>query len=123
MMYREDILEHFKHPVNRGRLTNADATARKANPQCGDVLSITIKYDADGKNIADARFEGSGCAISMASASLLMEEIQKHDVSGWSQTSDQEYLAMLDFEDIAESRKKCALLSLHALQKALKKTS
>lgn len=122
-MYREDILEHFKHPVNRGRLANADATARKANPQCGDVLSITVKYDTNRKNIADARFEGSGCAISMASASLLMEEIQKHNVFGWVKLSDQEYLAMLDFEDIAESRKKCALLSLHTLQEALNKTS
>lgn len=123
MLYRDDILEHFKHPVNRGCLANADATARKANPQCGDVLSMTVKYNADRKNIADARFEGSGCAISMASASLLMERMQEHNVSAWIQLSDQEYLAMLDFEDIAESRKKCALLSLHALQETLKGAS
>ncbi len=121
MIYRDDILEHYKHPVNRGTLSQPDASGRKANPQCGDVLMITLKYDAKKKNIRDARFEGSGCAISMASASMLMEKIGERSVNEWKGLSDEDYLDTLDFSDITESRKKCALLSLHTLQEALNK--
>jgi nitrogen fixation NifU-like protein len=73
-LYREVILDHNKHPRNFGRLDPHDAEARGHNPLCGDRLSITL--NRDGSRIADLRFEGNGCAISMASASMMTEAVK-----------------------------------------------
>jgi nitrogen fixation protein NifU and related proteins len=73
-LYREVILDHNRHPRNFGRLDPHDAEARGHNPLCGDRLSITLNSN-DGR-VADLRFEGNGCAISMASASLMTEAVK-----------------------------------------------
>jgi len=73
-LYREVILDHNRHPRNLGRLDPADGHADGHNPLCGDRLSITLR-NADGR-VADLRFEGNGCAISMASASLMTEAVK-----------------------------------------------
>jgi nitrogen fixation NifU-like protein len=73
-LYREVILDHNRHPRNFGRLDPHDAEARGHNPLCGDRLTITLNRD-DGR-VADLRFEGNGCAISMASASLMTEAVK-----------------------------------------------
>ena len=67
-LYREVILDHNRHPRNFGRLDPHDAEAKGHNPLCGDQLTLTLRRD--GERIADLRFEGNGCAISMASASM-----------------------------------------------------
>jgi nitrogen fixation NifU-like protein len=73
-LYREVILDHNKHPRNFGRLDPHDAEAKGHNPLCGDRLTLTLLREGD--RLADVRFEGNGCAISMASASLMTEAVK-----------------------------------------------
>ena len=73
-LYQEVILDHNRSPRNFGRLDDADLQADGHNPLCGDRLSITIKLTGD--RVTDLRFEGSGCAISKASASLMTEGVK-----------------------------------------------
>jgi len=73
-LYREVILDHNRQPRNFGRLDPHDAEARGHNPLCGDQLTLTLQRD--GSRISDLRFEGNGCAISMASASMMTEAVK-----------------------------------------------
>jgi nitrogen fixation NifU-like protein len=73
-LYRDVILDHNRSPRNFGRLEPADAAASGRNPLCGDALELTLRIEGD--KIADLRFEGHGCAISMASASLMSEAVK-----------------------------------------------
>ena len=73
-LYREVILDHNRHPRNFGRLDPADAQGEGHNPLCGDRLAITLRRD--GETLSDVKFEGNGCAISMASASLMTEAVK-----------------------------------------------
>ena len=76
-LYRDVILDHNRQPRNFGRLEPADATADGHNPLCGDRLTVSLRLAGD--TIADIRFEGKGCAISTASASLMSEAVKGHD--------------------------------------------
>lgn len=73
-LYREVILDHNRHPRNFGRLDPHDAEAKGHNPLCGDRLTLTLVREGD--RVADLRFEGNGCAISMASASMMTEAVK-----------------------------------------------
>ncbi|HEX2138149.1 MAG TPA: iron-sulfur cluster assembly scaffold protein, partial [Woeseiaceae bacterium] len=73
-LYRELILDHARSPRHFGTLEQATHSAEGVNPLCGDKLKMYFRVDEDDC-ISDARFEGSGCAISVASASLLMETV------------------------------------------------
>ena len=76
-LYRDVILDHNRTPRNFGRLEPADGRAQGHNPLCGDELSLFVRMD--GERIADVRFEGKGCAISTASASLMTEAVRGKD--------------------------------------------
>ncbi|HTX25134.1 MAG TPA: SUF system NifU family Fe-S cluster assembly protein [Steroidobacteraceae bacterium] len=76
-LYRDVILDHNRHPRNFGRLEEANARAEGHNPLCGDRLTLSVRLDGD--RIADIRFEGRGCAISTASASLMSEAVKGKD--------------------------------------------
>jgi nitrogen fixation protein NifU and related proteins len=76
-LYRDVILDHNRHPRNFGRLDAADGRAEGHNPLCGDHLSLAVRMN--GERIADIRFEGKGCAISTASASLMTEAVKGRD--------------------------------------------
>lgn len=73
-LYREVILDHNKHPRNLGRLEPHDGEAKGHNPLCGDRLTLTLRREGD--RLADLKFEGNGCAISMASASMMTEAVK-----------------------------------------------
>src|SRR5579859_5812290 len=73
-LYRDVILDHNKRPRNFGTLEGADASADGHNPLCGDRLTVFLKMNGD--RVEDIRFEGKGCAISTASASLMTEAIK-----------------------------------------------
>jgi nitrogen fixation NifU-like protein len=73
-LYRDVILDHNRRPRNFGKLESADATVEGFNPMCGDRLTVRLKMAGD--EIADIRFEGEGCAISTASASLMTEAVK-----------------------------------------------
>jgi len=73
-LYREVILDHYQHPRNRGRLDPSDIAVEGTNPLCGDELALYVRL-RDGR-VADVRFEGRGCSISQASASMMTEAIK-----------------------------------------------
>jgi nitrogen fixation NifU-like protein len=113
-LYREVIIEHYKNPSYRGRLDPYDIQFADNNPLCGDHIEITLRTDDQGK-VADARFSGHGCAISQASADLLMESIIGKPVEEVRQLNKQDVLDMLGI-DLGPVRLKCALLSLKVLK-------
>lgn len=113
-LYREVIIEHYKHPSYRGRLDPHDIQFADNNPLCGDHIEITLRTDAQG-NVSDARFQGHGCAISQASADLLMESIIGKPVEDVKRLNKQDILDMLGI-DLGPVRLKCALLSLKVLK-------
>jgi nitrogen fixation NifU-like protein len=113
-LYREVIIEHYKNPGYRGHLDPHDILFEDSNPLCGDHIEITLRTDADGK-IADARFDGHGCAISQASADLLVESIIGKPLDEVKQLNKDSVLDMLGI-DLGPVRLKCALLSLKVLK-------
>jgi nitrogen fixation NifU-like protein len=76
-LYRDVILDHSRHPRNFGRVQAADRRAEGHNPLCGDELLLSVRLD--GTRVEDIRFEGKGCAISTASASLMTEAVKGKD--------------------------------------------
>ena len=113
-LYREVIIEHYKHPTYRGRLDPHDIQFEDNNPLCGDHIEITLQTDANG-NVADARFDGHGCAISQASADLLIESIIGKPIEEVKKLTKDDILEMLGI-DLGPVRLKCALLSLKVLK-------
>ena len=113
-LYREVIIEHYKNPSYRGKLDPHDITFADNNPLCGDHIQVDLRVDADGK-VADARFDGHGCAISQASADLLMESIIGKPVEEVKLLNKDSILEMLGIE-LGPVRLKCALLSLKVLK-------
>src|SRR5256712_9213436 len=75
-MYQEQILDHYKHPRNKGPLAGASKNARDSNPLCGDEVVLHLKVDGSDR-IAEVKFEGQGCAISHASASMLTTIVKR----------------------------------------------
>lgn len=143
-LYRELILDHARSPRHFGKLEGATHSAQGINPLCGDKLKMYFRVDADDR-ISDARFEGSGCAISVASASLLMDTViglrtgraleffsaMVHRLANRPRDTDSEP-AVLEEIDLGKlralegvkefpTRVKCATLAWHALNSALHK--
>jgi nitrogen fixation NifU-like protein len=132
-LYRDVILDHNKQPRNFGRLEHPDAVADGNNPLCGDRLSVSLKLDGD--RIADIRFEGKGCAISTASASMMTEAVKGKDRAAIGKLfgavhellTKQETVAAPELGKLAAlsgvreypSRVKCASLCWHTLNAAL----
>jgi nitrogen fixation protein NifU and related proteins len=77
-LYRDIILDHYRSPRNRGRLDIPDVATQGANPLCGDEIEVSLIFDGD--RVADVRFEGRGCSISQASASMMSEGIKGKSV-------------------------------------------
>jgi len=113
-LYREVIIEHYKNPGYRGHLDPHDILFEDNNPLCGDHIEITIQTAADG-TVKDARFDGHGCAISQASADLLIESIIGKPVDEIKQLNKDHILELLGI-DLGPVRLKCALLSLKVLK-------
>ncbi len=113
-LYREVIIEHYKNPSYRGKLDPHDISFADNNPLCGDHIQIDLRVDGDNK-VADARFDGHGCAISQASADLLVESIIGKPLEEVKQLTKQDILDMLGI-DLGPVRLKCALLSLKVLK-------
>lgn len=138
-LYQEVILDHGRKPRNFRRLEDADRTARGDNPMCGDRMELFVKMAPDG-SIADAAFQGRGCAISMASASLMTETVkgktpaEAETLGGRFRTlamtgtcpecgadlaEEMERLTPLSGVHEFPSRVKCATLAWHTLHAAL----
>ena len=130
-LYQETILDHYREPRNFGRMADANRKAEGYNPLCGDKVTLYLKVE-DGV-IRDAAFEGSGCAIATASASLLTESIKGmrenealnlleriHGmVIGGSKNNDMGKLAVLAGVHEFPQRVKCATLAWHTMKAAI----
>ncbi len=115
-MYRENILDHYKHPRNRGKLAGADIDAHDTNPLCGDDIAMQLRIR--GGRIDDIKFEGTACAICTASASMLTEEAKGSKLGVARSYSKEKLLALLGI-DPGPARLKCALLPLKVLKLAV----
>lgn len=113
-LYREIIIERYKTPQFRGRLDPHDIQFEDNNPLCGDHIEITLRVGEDGR-VTDAAFDGKGCAISQASADLLMEAVIGKTLDEIKQLNKEFLLDLLGIE-LGPVRLKCALLSLKVLK-------
>ncbi|MFH0943259.1 MAG: iron-sulfur cluster assembly scaffold protein [Candidatus Beckwithbacteria bacterium] len=115
-IYRQEILDHFKHPRNFGELTKATHKAMDRNASCGDVLEMSLRVEK-GK-VVEVKFKGEGCAVSMAGASMLTEMIKGKKAVEIMKLGDKDIERMLKIK-ISPARKKCAGLGLVVCQKSL----
>jgi len=134
-LYRDVILDHNRHPRNFGRVTGSDREAEGHNPLCGDRLTVSVRLE--GERIADIRFEGQGCAISTASASLMTEAVKGKERAAVQQlfgkvhalltrpeaTADPSLGKLAALSGVREfpARVKCASLCWHTLNAALER--
>ncbi|WP_409302528.1 Fe-S cluster assembly sulfur transfer protein SufU [Peribacillus sp. SCS-155] len=133
-LYRQVIMDHYKNPRNKGILENGSLTVDMNNPTCGDRIRLTMKVE-DGK-VADTKFEGEGCSISMSSASMMTQAVKGKDVETALKLSrtfsdmiqgkeyDDHGMDLGDIEALQgvskfPARIKCATLAWKALEKGL----
>ncbi|MEM0440136.1 MAG: iron-sulfur cluster assembly scaffold protein [Candidatus Caldarchaeum sp.] len=111
------ILDHYRNPRNYGELKEYSVRVKDSNPLCGDVIEVFLKINSDGV-IEKASFRGHGCAISQASASMLIESIHGKKLDDVKALDKQNIFDMLGI-DVGPVRVKCALLSLKAVKAAV----
>jgi nitrogen fixation NifU-like protein len=127
-MYSDRLLDHYRHPRNRGRLeapeplaTEVPSTsgqvlaAEEYNPLCGDRVTVEVRV-VEGR-VVEARFEGRGCALCLGAASILTETVQGRSLEALQAWSQDEFLAELE-APIRPARLKCALLPWMAFRRA-----
>ena len=117
-LYAEEIVAHYEHPHNKGKINDANAHFHDFNPLCGDDITVYLKIDEKGV-ITEAKFDGEGCAISVGSASMLTDLLKGKKISEIEKMGPRNVIDMLGI-DPGPVRLKCATLSLRATQKALK---
>ncbi len=116
-MYKEIILDYYKNPRNRGSIETPDAKSRDSNPLCGDVVEMQLKF-ANGR-VSDIKFNGDGCAISQASASMLTEMVMGKTIDEVRGIDKSVLLENLGSPNLGAVRIKCALLPLKVMKTAL----
>lgn len=118
----EILLDHFRNPTHHGQLEDAAVIMPGGNPGCGDVITVYLKPNADGSTVDDVTWEGEGCTISQAAASILMEMV--HDEQ-WTMEGilDHDYTTMIEIlgKEAVQMRPKCATLALGTLKAAVRK--
>ena len=116
-LYKEHILDHYRHPRNVGRLDAPSFVGRETNPWCGDEVLFSVKFDAHGA-VEAASFEGTGCAVSLAAASLLTEFVKNKKMDAVGAINHIDIMNLLGVV-VSPGRVDCATLALKALQKGL----
>ncbi|MCH8327077.1 MAG: SUF system NifU family Fe-S cluster assembly protein [Candidatus Marinimicrobia bacterium] len=131
-LYQQLILDHYQSPRNKGPLPDADASAQGRNPMCGDEVDVALKFEGD--QIEEIKFEGTGCAISQASASIMTTVLKGESVahardlldkfSGMMTTGEGSLEQLGKLAALADvykypARVKCAMLSWRAMEASL----
>lgn len=115
-IYNEKIMDHYKNPRNRGDMENPTVKVDAVNPVCGDCTNIQLKIEDD--IISDVKFESLGCAISIASASMLTEEVKGKKIEEAKKIQEKDILDMLG-TTLSSYKQTCATMSVDALQRAI----
>jgi nitrogen fixation protein NifU and related proteins len=115
-LYRQYILEHYREPRNHGHLDQPDMHAGDTNPLCGDRIELDLRLEGD--RVAEVRFDGRGCAISQASASMLTEQIEGASLDELRALRPDDIFEMLGVT-IGPARQRCALLALRVLHQGI----
>ena len=112
------LVDHFQRPRHKGTLTDPDATMPGGNPGCGDLVTMHVKADAEGR-VETVRFEGEGCTISQAAASILADRVNKTHPT-LDEVVEFPYEQMIDMlgRDVVGFRERCATLALGTLKMA-----
>jgi nitrogen fixation NifU-like protein len=118
-LYRDFILEHYRNPHNKGVLDPHDLHFADSNPTCGDEMSMSLVLDQPKEHIADVAFDGRGCAISQASASILTDGLRGKSLDEVRDLDPKSLLEEIGVP-IGPARLKCALLSYKVLQGAVR---
>lgn len=113
-LYQEHILEHYESPYHKGRMSCPSCSHEDKNPLCGDVIHLELQI-GDDQRITSAYFDGNGCAISQAAASMLCEQIEGKTLD---EVRDMQARDMLDLLQVplTASRQKCGLLCFKVLK-------
>ncbi len=112
-IYRDLILEYYRHPVNFGELPNPDVKAKDSNPLCGDIIEMQLKVN--GNRVEDIKFRGQGCAISQAAASMLTEVAKGKTLEEVKNMGKKDIVDLIGI-DPGPTRIKCAMLGLKVLK-------
>ncbi|MCL4411690.1 iron-sulfur cluster assembly scaffold protein [Candidatus Marsarchaeota archaeon] len=115
-LYAEELISNYEHPHNKGKLDGADAELHEYNPVCGD--DITIYISVKGKRIADVKFDGKGCAISIGAASMLTDLVKGKTLAEVEKMGFNTVVGLLGI-DPGPARAKCATIALKALKGAV----
>lgn len=116
-LYQDRILDHYEEPFHRGSCPGATHAHEDENPLCGDVIRVELAVGPDG-TIRDAYFDGDGCCISQASASMLVEKMQGRRVDEVKHFTAEDMLALFGAR-LTPNRQKCCLLPWRVLQSAI----
>jgi nitrogen fixation NifU-like protein len=116
--YRENILDHYKNPHNYGLLEEPDAQAEGQNPLCGDEVTVSLRFAADGETIEEIGFEGRGCAVSQAATSMMTDIVKGKTASQVAALPKEELLGEVGIP-LTPVRMKCAILGLGVIKVAL----
>ena len=116
-IYEEHVLDHYEDPYHRGTLESATHHNEGKNPLCGDVIEVSLRLKED-ETIAEAWFEGEGCVISQASASMLIESIEGMTVEEAKEFTANQMLELFG-PKLTPNRQKCCLLPWRVLQSAI----
>jgi nitrogen fixation protein NifU and related proteins len=116
-IYQEHVLDHYEDPFHRGDVAGATHAHEGKNPLCGDVVRIELRLGPDGK-VADCGFDGAGCVISQASASMLLEAVHGKTIDEVKAFSAEDMLKLYGAR-LTPNRQKCCLLSWRVIQEAV----
>ena len=116
-IYRENILDHYKYPHNKGTIENADIKFTENNPLCGDVITINLKINEH--KVEDIKFSGVECAISQSATSMLTDEVKGKTLDEVKNFKRENVINLLGIE-VGPVRTKCAVLGLVAIKEGIK---
>ncbi|MGH7139618.1 MAG: iron-sulfur cluster assembly scaffold protein [Pirellulales bacterium] len=116
-IYQERILDHHEQPYHRGRSPRATHSHQDDNPLCGDFIHVDLTIDPEGK-VQQAWFQGDGCCISQAAASMLMEAIEGRSVENLKRFTPEQMLELFG-PKLTPNRQKCCLLAWRVVQAAI----
>ncbi|MEK7595661.1 MAG: Fe-S cluster assembly sulfur transfer protein SufU [Patescibacteria group bacterium] len=115
-LYREELMEHYKHPQNWGRLTNKSGSVSEVNPLCGDEITVDVLVEEDV--LKDISFTAHGCAISIASASIFFDKVKGKKLEDIKSLQKKDLLDQIN-PNLTLSRIKCATLGFNALSRLM----